>query len=143
MKDPAGPKRLRQTDGPEDDPGLNIEILRRRRDILLTITAMLLILGVTSFAAYKFLRGPAANSTDIASAALQAVRASMAGYSVQAGLPEEVSLKAITSGQYEATGRVVAVDQEGQSGYYLFKCFVERPPEGSWKVSKVELTALY
>jgi hypothetical protein len=145
MTDPPAPERddddLEIPD--DDDAGLDLEVLRRRRDWVLTILALLLVLGVSIFTAYRLLRTPAVSQSELAVSARQAVKDALPGRVVQFGGTEELTIQPIGDSSYEVKGNALAITPEGISLSYLFTCNMERAPDGKWRPTKVQLNPLF
>ena len=142
MSRPDDPDR-EELESVEDDPNLNLDVLRRRREVFLTVVALTLVLVVTLVAAQKFLRKAPTNTTEIAQAAFQAVREAMPGVAVQLGEPAEAELKEIADNHYQVSGRFLAVNGEGQSAYYVYTCSLEQPGGGKWRPVKLDITPMF
>jgi hypothetical protein len=112
----------------DDDPGLDIETLRRRRERVLTILALGLILAVSVFAAFRFLRVPKPQRRDLIAVTQQTVREApaLAGSVLHFSESNEIEIRQVGD-RYEVAGRVFAIAPSGRSStYYSFTCLLEQ-----------------
>ena len=127
----------------EDDAGLDIEVLRRRRERFLTFLALLIVLAVTVFVAVKFFGTRPVTPAELASVAQRAVRQAMPGVTVQIGGPDGMNIKAITDSMYEVSGQFSTVNSQAGSAYYVFTCSLERAGGGGWRPESLKITPLF
>jgi len=146
MSSPTGPAWDDQEIDHDDDPGLDIDVLRRRREFVLTFLALFLIVIAAIFTGHKLLSSPKINPGDLTAIARQAVREQMpAGHAVHfggtQGGDEKMEIAERRAGEsFELSGRVMAIRPDGLHEFYLFKCWVERAQNSRWRPSKVEIT---
>jgi hypothetical protein len=126
-----------------DDPGLNIAVLRRRREWGLTIAAVLVVIAVSVYIAYRVTRPAPVVRAELETLAKQAVRRALPGRVLQFAGPEEMTFSAQGDTGYEVKGGVLAITTQGTTESYLFTCNLERVPNGSWRWSKLEVNPLY
>ncbi len=144
MNGPAAPENEgEEIDLYEDDAGLDIDALRRRRELVLTVLALLLILSVTVFTAWKFLRTTPPAPSELASVAALAIREAMAGLAVQISDADQMRMKPVTERLYEVSGQFLAVNRQAQATHYVFTCAVEHAPAGNWRPAKLTITPLF
>jgi hypothetical protein len=128
-----------------DDPGLDIDVLQRRREYVLIVVAALLIVGVSIFAALRLLHTPEPTSAELATLARTAVRERFPGEHVLqfSGLGEMTIIK-ISDAAYEVKGRVVAISRDGKRPYpYVFTCSIQLTQWDGWQPGELSLTQLY
>jgi hypothetical protein len=140
---PAPGKQGEEIDLYEDDAGLDIEALRRRRELILTVLALLLVLSATVFTAWKFLRTVPAAPSELASVTALAIREAMPGLALQIGGADEMRVKFVTERLYEVSGQFIAVNQQAQSTHYVFTCAVEQAASGNWRPAKLTITPMF
>jgi hypothetical protein len=145
MIDPPAPERdedeLEIPD--DDDAGLDLAVLRRRREWVLTILALLLVLGASVFTALRFLRTPPVSQSELAVLTRQAVKDALPGRVVQVGGPEELTIERRGDMNYEIKGSALAITPQGMTLNYTFTCMLERGPDGKWRPLSVQLDPLY
>lgn len=125
-----------------DDPGLNPDILRRRRERVLTVMALLLILGVSVFTSYRLLRAPGTSPKDLVAVAQQAVKDGLpAGMALSFSSLRETLVEPVDGGSYEVSAEVLALTPAGASQHYVFTCTLTLFPDRHWRPSKLVLTA--
>jgi len=134
--------------GPDEDieleePGLDPDLLRRRRHVMLTMLAGLLVLGAATFAAAKFLRAPPRSEADILLVVQESVKRKMGpGVMVQFA-PEGRRVTAKGDGLYHVSGQFVAVASQGLPFYFAFDCAVQDSAKEGLQASSVNITPLF
>jgi hypothetical protein len=126
----------------DDEAGLDLEVLRRRREWVLTILALLLVLGVSVFTALRLLRTPPVSQNELAFTARQAVKDALPGLAVQFGGVEELTIQRLGD-NYEIKGTALAITPDGKDLTYLFTCQLERAEDGKWRPAKTILNPMY
>jgi hypothetical protein len=142
MSDPAEPEQGQEyAELYDGDPGLNIITLRRRRELVLTVAALIVIVAVTGFTAWSILYVPVPSANELTILAQGAVRDALpAGVAVQFGGKEETSVTLKGEEEYEVAGRVLAVTPQGMARAYSFTCALAPSPAGVWRPAKLLVT---
>jgi hypothetical protein len=123
---------------------LDPDVLRRRRELVLTFLALLVVLGAAGVTAYAVLRTPPPTPGELAAVAQQAVRDAIpATYSLDFSTLEETQIAVAAEDRYNVSGRVVAVPQSGASQSYLYSCSVARFNDKRWRPAKLSLQPQY
>jgi hypothetical protein len=124
----------------DDDPGLDLAVLRRRRELVLTFFTLALIIAVAAFTAYRIFQGPPDTPEAVRAAAEQAIRNYLGRkMKIQFSAPNETYIESIREGVREVAGSVVAVTEAGQASYYRYRCIVMED-EGHWEPEKLYIT---
>jgi hypothetical protein len=125
------------------DPGLDPAVLRRRRDLVLTILAGLVSLSVAVFSAQKFIRARPRAEADILLVVQNAVKRDMGpAVSIQFA-PESRKVTTVGAGLYQVSGMFVAVGRQGSSRYFAFDCSVQDTAQGVLQATSVNITPLF
>jgi hypothetical protein len=127
------------------EPGLDLAVLRRRREVLLLVVAAVAILGLSIFAAVRLLRTPRPSTAELSTLTRDAVRERFPyGHVLQFSATEEMTFHQTSDSAYEVKGRVVAISQDGQTHVsYVFTCSLELTQYDGWRAGRVSLTPLY
>jgi hypothetical protein len=116
-----------------NDLGLNPEGLRKRRETVLTILALGLVLFAAVFTALKFLHTSQPDDAELAEIARAAVRRGFApSLSIQFPGSEDFALTPMGEYRYQVIGRVQAIDPRGRSQLYTFECAIAPDDRGRW-----------
>lgn len=128
----------REPEFPEADPGLDIEVLRRRRERALTFLAISGILAVTLVCAFFWLRPKPLDRRVVIAAAQRAVRDAVGErQAFDFGNPVHVEIQ--PEGEFLVRGEVVAVTPDLQPHHYWYDCVVHRQSDGSWGPAQLTL----
>src|SRR3954468_23640331 len=126
----------------DDDPGLNIELLRRRREkVLAIVAAAFVMLGAVITAVY-LLRPPAVNVSELIEAAHAAVRQSTCrGVICEFSEASETTVETLSSGDHMVSADVAAITRAGDlTRSFHFRCVLRRDPNGAaWLPAKLEV----
>jgi hypothetical protein len=125
------------------DSGLGPAALRRRREIVLTVAALLLIAGVAMFSARGLLYSPTPSRAELRWMVLEAIRDALPNMSVGLGNVEELTFNAVGEHLFEVSGQLAAVDRAGKSQQYTFTCVVRQAENGRWRPERLLLTPLF
>ena len=128
-----------------EDPGLNIAVLRQRREFVFLTIAALLVVGVSFFAALRLLRTPQPTSAELVGLARAAVRDRFPGEHVlQFSDLSELIILQVSDTVYEVKGRVDAITRDGREAYhYVFVCSLQLTQWDGWQLGHLSLTQLY
>lgn len=127
----------------EAEAGLNVEVLRRRREWVLTGIALLLVVGVSLFVASRFFRSPPPPlPSDLAVLARRAVKDFFPGMALEFGSREELTIRPLGESVYEVKGRVFVINPAGRARDFVFTCTLERS-EREWRAAKLQVTQLF
>lgn len=126
-----------------DDPALDVAALRRRREVFLTIVALVLVLAVAVVAAVKFVKPEHRTAEEILAQAHRAVRTQLgSGISVEFA-PEGKKLKELGPGKYEVGGMLLAVGRQGLPFYFLFHCTVQELANRELEASDLTIIPMF
>ncbi len=119
------------------DPGLDIELLRRRRRRTLAILAGFLIMAGSLAMAFVLLRPRPVDEPALIAAAQGAVRAQIGtGYAFQFGnLRSEVADEA----HAVVHGEALVLNDAGGSRRFWFDCALTRREDGAWSAARLTL----
>jgi hypothetical protein len=124
-----------------DDPGLDLDLLQRRRDRLLTVVAVAVILVLSVTTAYLLFRPKPVDERALISAAHQSVREALGlGLVYQFSVRSETLIEPVEEESYRVSGEVAAVNPGGRSTGYAFDCTLKQRPDGTWAPVKLKLT---
>jgi hypothetical protein len=123
-----------------DDPGLDIEILRRRREMLFTIAAMVLILGASLTIAFSMLHRKPVDQKALLGAAQQTVREAIGSGFAFSFNDLTATLSDPDANTYSVRGEVVTISPQGKPTWYRFECSLTQRTNGSWSPAKLTLT---
>ncbi len=126
----------------EDDPGLDINLLRRRREKVLAILAVGVILAAATTIAYYLLRAAPVTRTELIGATHQVVEETLGSGLVYAfSPPAEFIIDALPGGNFAVSANVAAITRQGLGQTYQFKCILTRRQGArGWAPVKLELT---
>lgn len=125
------------------DPGLDIGRLRRRQEVVLTVLALTVVLGIAVFAAVRFGASPHPKQTELAALAQDAVQAALPATVVVAfSWTDELRLKALGPARYELAGPFQVISRDGVARLLTFECVFESG-ERAWRVVQVKVTQGY
>jgi hypothetical protein len=129
----AGPTPEEWEQDDFDDAGLNIDVLRRRRERVLTFLALFFIAVVSLFVLRALLQPRPVDRMELIVAAKLAVRNAVPAGSVLtfSTLPEFL-IQMEDPNLYTVKGEVVLVTHEGHSSHFFFECSLTRSEEGQW-----------
>jgi hypothetical protein len=129
-----------QRESEESDPGLDIELLRRRRDRVLSIAAVVLVLAVSLVIAWRVMRPQPVDRQALVFAAQAAVRDAIGeGYVSSFSSPSEYHFAEEDADHYRLKSEVLAVTPQGAATHYWFDCLLMRLPDGSWAPAQLTL----
>jgi hypothetical protein len=143
MSTPAAPDPDNDFEVHEDDPGLDIAVLRRRRELLFTVLALTLILLTTYITATKSLIKPPPGSAELATTARMAIQDAMKGVVLAMGASEDLTIRQVTESLYTVSGQFSAIDPQGKSTYFTFTCSVQQGQNGHWRPARLVLNPLF
>jgi hypothetical protein len=123
---------------------LDPDVLRRRRELVLTFLALFLVLGAAGVTAYGVLRTPPPTPRELAEVAQQAVRDAIPpAYSLDFSTLEEIQIAPAAEDHYSVSGRVVAVPRSGAAQSYVYTCSIARFNDKRWRPAKLSLQPQY
>jgi hypothetical protein len=138
---PGAPAEGEHEDPAANDPGLDIEVLQRRRERTLAVLAVTLILIAGGLTAYFVMRAKPVPAGELISAAQQATREALGiGLLYEFSGPSETRIEKASDGSYVVQAEVTAVTPQGQGKKYSMECAVTRRPDGTWGPAKLTLT---
>src|SRR5205823_1288776 len=119
----------------------DIDVLRRRRERVLAVLAVVLVLGVAGTTAYYILRPNPVAPKELIRISQQAAREAVGlQYTYQFAGENETEIKPEGNDTYVVIATGVAMTREGQARGFRFKCTVGRRLNGSWGPEKLELS---
>jgi len=122
------------------ESGLDIQILRRRREAVVTIAALLVLLGTMSVAAYYFLHPRRADLRQIVAVAEKRVETAVGpGYRYAFPLFQEMKVTAQGNDEYLVTGWGEAISRDGHVEPIFFQCRVVPGRGKEWVPATLEL----
>ena len=121
------------------DPDLDVDVLRRRRDRLLTLLALAAVVAVSLTALYFALRSKPEDPNVLIAAAQRKVREAIGNReAIQFGAP--VSVEAQRAEEYLVRGEAIAVNPSTlQARHYWYDAVVHRQPDGTWGPARLTL----
>ncbi len=136
-----------QGDSLENDPGLDIALLQRRRDRTLTTLAVGLLLAVMAGTAYWVMRSHAPDAEELRGIAQEAVKRTVQdqlgpNLLCRFGEASETRVERTAEDAYDVSAEVSAVGLDGRGKRFSYLCSVKRSPEGNWEAVKVTLTPM-
>jgi len=137
----AGPDPQQWEQDDAADPGLDIEVLRRRRDRVLTLLALAFVLGVALFVSRGLFRSQPVERTELIAAAKQAVReAAPPNVALEFSTATEFVIEMESEDRYSVTGEVVLIPTSGHSSRFFFECALSRNEQGPWRPVRLSVT---
>jgi hypothetical protein len=124
----------------EDDPGLDIAVLQRRREKVLVVGAVAILIGTVLGILY-LLRPAPVSRKEVIAVAQDAVRRTICeGRTCQFSEPLETSVEIQPDGNYVVAADLIVLTPAGASRSYRFTCVLYRLQDGSgWMSAKTEL----
>ena len=126
----------------DDDPGLNIDLLRRRRELVLMSLALVLVLGITGYAAFRFTFVPKPATSELTAIAQATVKEAFPDKVAQFDAPVPSDVVFISDDLYQVSGQALVLTRQGASQAYLFVCALKRSSDGKWRPAKLDLNPL-
>jgi hypothetical protein len=134
---------FRPADGFED-AGLDPNVLGRRREVVLTLVALVLVLAAGAFTAHQVFRTPAPGGSELMALAHQAVRDAMPpAYALRFSPLQDTQISRAAADRHEVSARVIAVNRQGGTEDYTFTCVLIRFSDRSWRPAKLDLQHRY
>jgi hypothetical protein len=136
MNPEPSPEELR-----ESDLGLDIDLLRRRREWVFTLGSIALIVLASLTIAYQVLRPHPFDKQALLSAAQRTVRETLGTQYVYAfSGASEVRIERQEDDKYKLSGEVLVMNEAGASNHFWYDCILMRQAEQAW--APVQLTLL-
>jgi len=137
----AGPDPEQWEHDDLDDVGLDIDVLRRRRERVLALLAVAVIIGAALFVSRALLRKNPVDRGELIAAVKQAIRdASPQGVALEFGAPSEFVIERQAEDQYEVSGEVIMITPEARATRYYFRCTLTRQEQGPWRPARLTAT---
>jgi hypothetical protein len=117
----------------DDNPGLDPERLRGRRERVLTILALVPILATVVFTSFWLRDAPRPTTAQLTEISRRAVRRWFApSLSIEFGGSEDLTVRPMGEYRYQVSGMVRATNSTGQSQLYTFECSIAPDTGGRW-----------
>jgi hypothetical protein len=137
----AGPDPEQWEQDDLDDAGLDIEVLRRRRERVLAILAVFGIIVVGIFVARAMFKPRPVQRAELIAAAKQAVRNAAPNDSVLVfSTTSEFVIEVVEANVYSVRGEVLLEDRDGHAEHFFFVCQLMRQAEGPWRPVRLSIT---
>jgi hypothetical protein len=146
MSMPAPPEWDDEHCEAEDDPGLDIDVLRRRRELLFTGLALVFVLAAAVGSGFWFLRTRPPSASDLVGIAQRAVSEApvVSGMILEFAGQSETQTKQIGEWEYEVASRFVAVAKDGnRTLYFTFRCSLTTDEGRVWRPRTLVITPQY
>jgi len=124
-----------------EDPGLDIDVLRRRRERVLALLAVFVIVVLSIFVARAVLTPKPVERMELIAVAKQAVRNAAPEDGVLAfSTPSEFLIETDGPDRYSVRGEVLLLTHDGHSEHFFFVCTLMRSDEGVWRPARLTVT---
>jgi hypothetical protein len=137
----VGPDPESWQDDDADDPGLDINVLRRRRELVLGFLALFVVLGIGFFVAGGVYKPERVERNELISAAKDAIKnAAPAGATLQFSTERELVIERQDDRAYLVRGEVLLVMPSAGSTRYFFVCHLKRQENGPWLPAQLSIS---
>jgi hypothetical protein len=137
----VGPDPESWQDDDADDPGLDINVLRRRRELVLGFLALFVVLGIGFFVAGGVYKPERVERNELISAAKDAIKnAAPAGATLQFSTEREFVIERQDDRAYLVRGEVLLVMPSAGSTRYFFVCHLKRQENGPWLPAQLSIS---
>jgi hypothetical protein len=124
-----------------EDVGLDIDVLRRRRERFLTLLALFFIVVVGIFVARAIFKPKPVDRLELIAAAKRAVRSAAPENTVLAfSTTSEFLIEVESPGRYSVRGEVLQMTPDGRSDHFFFVCTLMRAGGGAWRPVQLTVT---